>query len=262
MAIILSLVEKTPWTVAGLLVAMAALLVYPVLHFAVRAITRVILFACVAILIAAFAWSVRPKNKALGDQSISVPAQITTTPPANTPIPAVKTPKQKPQPPSVKIEQHGGGSGAVGGNITTGPCSSVQVGGNSNQASVNCVPPSRLLDTEPAEKFKAAVVGTRGTIYIFPDGTDQDVLPLAKQICEFFKEARPHGANCVGVPGYQESITIKLPSHLVGIHCYSVDAATQKAFEDSGLQCINENGRLGEGGMTVAPAIAVGNTKK
>jgi hypothetical protein len=37
-----------------------------------------------------------------------------------------------------KIEQHGESSGAVGGSITTGPCSNTQVGGKSNQGSVNC----------------------------------------------------------------------------------------------------------------------------
>jgi hypothetical protein len=56
-------------------------------------------------------------------------------------VPVVKTPKPTPPPPSVKIEQHGKGNGAVGGNITTAPCSSVQVGGNNNQANVNCGPP-------------------------------------------------------------------------------------------------------------------------
>jgi hypothetical protein len=37
-----------------------------------------------------------------------------------------------------QIEQHGAGSGAVGGGIATGPCSNVQVGGENNQASVRC----------------------------------------------------------------------------------------------------------------------------
>jgi hypothetical protein len=140
----------------------------------------------------------------LGDQSMSVPAKITTTPPVSTPVPAVKTPKPKPQkpqpPPSVKIEQHGAGSGAVGGNITTGPCSSVQVGGNSNQASVNCVPPSRLLDDDHASKFRAALVGTHGTIFIFPDGTDQDVLPLASKSVSSLKKRSLTARTVSGYP--------------------------------------------------------------
>lgn len=39
---------------------------------------------------------------------------------------------------NIKINQHGEGNGAVGGNITTGPCSNVQIGGNGNEASVAC----------------------------------------------------------------------------------------------------------------------------
>jgi hypothetical protein len=64
---------------------------------------------------------------------------ISTNPPSPS-VPIVKTPKPTPPPPSVKIDQHGNGNGAVGGNITTASCSSVQVGGNNNQATVNCDP--------------------------------------------------------------------------------------------------------------------------
>jgi hypothetical protein len=39
---------------------------------------------------------------------------------------------------SVQIEQPGAESGAIGGSVNAAPCSNVQVGGNSNQASVNC----------------------------------------------------------------------------------------------------------------------------
>jgi hypothetical protein len=40
-----------------------------------------------------------------------------------------------------KIEQHGTGSGAVGGSVQQGPCSSLQIGGSGNQSTVNCGPP-------------------------------------------------------------------------------------------------------------------------
>jgi hypothetical protein len=53
------------------------------------------------------------------------PLPPTSANPPSPSVPIVKTPK--PTRPSVKIEQHGNGNGAVGGNITTAPCSSVQV---------------------------------------------------------------------------------------------------------------------------------------
>jgi hypothetical protein len=56
-------------------------------------------------------------------------------------VPIVKTPPSRKEKPSVKIEQRGKGSGAVGGDISTGPCSNVLVGGNNNQATVNCGSP-------------------------------------------------------------------------------------------------------------------------
>jgi hypothetical protein len=52
----------------------------------------------------------------------------------------VQKPKSKQPEPQTKIEQHGNGSGAVGGNLTQGPCSIAQLGGDNNQASVNCTP--------------------------------------------------------------------------------------------------------------------------
>src|ERR1039457_5068736 len=63
MAIVLFLVEKTPLTVVGLLVAMVILLVYPVLHFARRPLIRggVLILAMVGTLV--FGWFVWPKNK-------------------------------------------------------------------------------------------------------------------------------------------------------------------------------------------------------
>ena len=82
-------------------------------------------------------------------------------------VPIVKTPKPKPQPPSVKIEQHGNGNGAVGGNITSAPCSSVQVGGNNNQATVNCSPPpERHLLKEQCGKVKQELSDKQLTIFV------------------------------------------------------------------------------------------------
>ena len=73
----------------------------------------------------------------------SIPSGRTSAPSPSVPI--VKTPKPtKPisPGPKAKIEQHGAASGAVGGSITTGPCSNVQVGGSQNQASTDCAPPA------------------------------------------------------------------------------------------------------------------------
>jgi hypothetical protein len=57
-----------------------------------------------------------------------------------TPLPSTPAP----------IEQHGSDSGAVGGSITTGPCSNVQVGGSNNQATTNCVPDRHLTSQQIA----------------------------------------------------------------------------------------------------------------
>jgi hypothetical protein len=44
--------------------------------------------------------------------------------------------------------QHGAGSGAVGGNISQGPCSNLQIGGSNNQATANCGPMNRSLTAQ------------------------------------------------------------------------------------------------------------------
>ena len=52
-----------------------------------------------------------------------------------------------------KIQQHGIGNGAVGGDLKNAPCGVQQVGGNGNKAEVNCIPPPR--------KIIATTMGTR-----------------------------------------------------------------------------------------------------
>jgi hypothetical protein len=68
------------------------------------------------------------------------PLPPTTTNPPSPSVPIVKTPKPTPQPPSVKVDQHGQGNGAIGGSVTLAPCSVLQNGGNNNKADVNCGP--------------------------------------------------------------------------------------------------------------------------
>jgi hypothetical protein len=77
-------------------------------------------------------------------------------------VPVIKTPKlpeiQKAKP-SVNIEQHDTGNGAVGGNITAQPCSAVQVGGNGNTATINCVPSYWRLEQKSLETLIEAFRG-------------------------------------------------------------------------------------------------------
>ncbi len=62
-------------------------------------------------------------------------------------LPAASAPKGKPKsrPPHVNIEQHGAGSGAVGGDLNVAPCSNSAVGGIGIQQTVNCAPPPPTL---------------------------------------------------------------------------------------------------------------------
>jgi hypothetical protein len=99
MAIILSLVEKTPFTVIGLLLLVVALLVYPVLHFAKRSMIRVGLLICAALVTAVFGWGVWPKHK------ISVP-QITEAHPLEGQMATEKTTTQPTQQPIRPIKKN------------------------------------------------------------------------------------------------------------------------------------------------------------
>jgi len=73
----------------------------------------------------------------LFDQEKSEPLQKQSDArPATPSIPRPRTTKKLP----AQVEQHGTGSGAVGGNVSQGPCSSLQVGGSNNQSTVNCGP--------------------------------------------------------------------------------------------------------------------------
>jgi hypothetical protein len=83
-------------------------------------------------------------KKALQDAVNQSPPILHTSAPSPN-VPMVKPSKHKPQEPRINIEQHGEGAGAVGGSITTGPCSNVQVGGSNNQGTVNCAPPARRV---------------------------------------------------------------------------------------------------------------------
>jgi len=158
------------------------------------------------------------------------------------------------------------------GGVSVGPGASLQncpngicIGGeNRGTATVNnYAPPSRLLDDEHAKKFKAALTGSGGTVAVFPDGTDQDVIPLAKQICDLFRDTKTWSMNCVDVPGYSTRMSVSLPSDLIGLHCFMADAEVRKAFQETGLECIFENGKFSSDGMVLGfLTILVGNARK
>jgi len=158
------------------------------------------------------------------------------------------------------------------GGVSIGPGASLQscpngicIGGeNRGTATVNnYAPPSRLLDDEHAKKFKAALLGSGGTVAVFPDGTDQDVTPLAKQICDLFRDTKSWSMNCVDVPGYSTRMSVSLPSELIGLHCFMANPEVRRAFQESGLDCVYENGKFSSDGMVLGfLTILVGNAKK
>jgi hypothetical protein len=108
------------------------------------------------------------------------------------------------------------------------------------QGVAKSIPRSRVLDKEHANKFSAAFQGGGNSVYLFADGTDADVIPLTTQLCNLFNAAK-WSANCVGIPNGSEA-SVVLPADLIGLHCYNTEYEVRKAFHDSGLTCVYENG--------------------
>jgi hypothetical protein len=81
----------------------------------------------------------------LQQDAINIPPASPYKNPPQPNVPITKTPKPKPQ---VQIEQHGNGTGAIGGNVTQGPCSNLTVGGTGNQQTTNC-----QFDTPPRSMY-------------------------------------------------------------------------------------------------------------
>jgi hypothetical protein len=123
------------------------------------------------------------------------PPNITNT---NAPPPQVaisKTPKPlpaKPQEPKGKIEQHGEANGAVGGSINQGPCSVAQVGGSSNQASINCEPKERHLLKEQCDTMQQELRDKQLTLTIGSLIGVDDAYGYAWEFLECFKSAGIH----------------------------------------------------------------------
>jgi hypothetical protein len=115
------------------------------------------------------------------DRPTPVLPRISVSPPSPS-VPIVKTPKPTPQPPSVKVDQHGNGNGAVGGNITTAPCSNVQIGGNNNQATVNCAPAERHLTDDQKAKLASLLKAESPQEFYFLCAPDAESTYFANEI--------------------------------------------------------------------------------
>jgi len=90
--------------------------------------------------------SLRPKTI---EKIIEKPVEriVTKECPKDSPRHNTETPR-KPKPTTSSPPAQtatGSNNGQVGGGVTTGPCSNVQIGGSGNEATTNCLPPERHL---------------------------------------------------------------------------------------------------------------------
>jgi hypothetical protein len=74
MALVLFWIDKTPWTAGFCIAAIAALMVYPVIHFVSHAVARIVVFIVLAVFLAVFGWSIWPKSR------YAKPAMAATSP--------------------------------------------------------------------------------------------------------------------------------------------------------------------------------------
>jgi hypothetical protein len=132
---------------------------------------------------------------------------------------------------------------------------------NYGTQTINNLPPSRLLDDDHADKLKTAMHRIGGGVAVFPDGTDQDVLLLGKQLCDIFRDAGM-AVNCVDIPGYHTVMPVSLPARLTGIHCWKAHAEIQKAFNESGLPCVYHDEPFASGVSLGFLTIVIGNVEK
>jgi hypothetical protein len=193
MAIILFLVEKTPLTVVSLLTLMIALSIFPILHFARSSPIRIalmILAVIGAVALGRFEW---PKKKppivqtnngfsnshSDGDQSESSDkAALAKNSETKLSLDANK--KRKSGSSETKKSPANDNSGSVGGNITQGPCSNLQIGGNKNQAiGGNCGPPSRRISPEIRASLIEILSKTPGDIAVDSLASDSEGLRFA-----------------------------------------------------------------------------------
>jgi len=103
---------------------------------------------------------------------------------------------------SLRIEQHGDSTGALGGSVTQGPCSNLQIGGSGNRASTNCVMIRSLTDPEKAALIDSLSMGPKTSITVW---SVEDGLPLADDLY-----------NCLKVAGWnmrEPEVTMALLAH-------------------------------------------------
>jgi hypothetical protein len=139
----------------------------------------------------------------------SPPLPLSTNTPGRPTVPIVKTLPA----PSIKIEQHGNGNGAIGGSITQGPCSVLQNGGNNNQAQVNCAPEWHLSDVQRRKwsDFAATLPQECAEIVVVGDIPDKNSHDFATDIFNVLNEH--HKVNRFGhlLSGdFGEGITVQV----------------------------------------------------
>jgi hypothetical protein len=118
-----------------------------------------------------------------------------------------------------KFQQQSGKDNIQTGPITAAPCSSVQVG-RDNSATVNCVPPDRILSDDLLEKFKNKLdaAPSKGKVDIVPASTSDDVDQIQGQL-QYILHNSHWGFRNFGSAVYINGTKITAN----GIECYSDD---------------------------------------
>jgi len=101
-----------------------------------------------------------------------------------------------PVPPS--IEQHGTGNGATGGIDQSGNCNINQIGGNGNQATVNCVPEWHFSETQRTrwDAFVATLPEECAQTVVVGDIPDKQSSEFAREMFKILDQH--HRANRLG----------------------------------------------------------------
>jgi hypothetical protein len=134
MAIILFLVEKTPFAVVSLLIVMAALSVYPILHFAKRRGVRVVFLVCIALGTVLFGFAVWPKNKNTVRAADTASATQGAAP--TSPVPQQTQPATPPNTTQPKPEPSTGQSATANSKGDNSPAGAINQQGQGNTAIV------------------------------------------------------------------------------------------------------------------------------
>jgi hypothetical protein len=114
-------------------------------------------------------------------------------------------------------------SGSVGGNITQGPCSNLQIGGTGNNASHNCGPQLRFPESD-IDKLAELLAAKRGTVSIGVENPDSMTTRDANNLLMAFAKAHSHwttsgvGTTMHGTDIGADGLPIPDP---VGIHLHA-----------------------------------------